>query len=95
MSLSGKLGRTKMGDLALKSKPEKTEERKAKRLKRDDATTSIYKAKGTVFDDEFIAGEGGGAILYRPKTQETRQTYEIMLNFIQVAIGDQVRIKGS
>jgi pre-mRNA-splicing helicase BRR2 len=30
-------------------------------------------------------------IIYRPKTQETRQTYEILLSFIQEAIGDQPR----
>lgn len=29
-------------------------------------------------------------VVYRPKTQETRQTYEILLSFIQEAIGDQV-----
>lgn len=90
MSLSGKLGRTKMGDLAQRTRPERTEERKAKRQKRDDATTSIYNMKGSLLTDEIISGDGGGAILYRPKTQETRQTYEILLNFIQVAIGDQV-----
>lgn len=30
-------------------------------------------------------------IVYRPKTQETRQTYEVLLSFIQEAIGDQPR----
>lgn len=30
-------------------------------------------------------------IIYRPKTQETRQTYEVLLSFIQEAIGDQPR----
>jgi len=29
-------------------------------------------------------------IIYRPKTQDTRQTYEVLLSFIQVALGDQV-----
>lgn len=29
-------------------------------------------------------------IMYRPKTQETRQTYEVLLTFIQEALGDQV-----
>lgn len=29
-------------------------------------------------------------IIYRPKTQETRQTYEVLLSFIQEALGDQV-----
>lgn len=31
-------------------------------------------------------------IYYRPKTQETRGTYEALLSFIQAAIGDQVRL---
>jgi hypothetical protein len=30
-------------------------------------------------------------IIYRPKTQETRQTYEVLLSFIQEALGDQPR----
>lgn len=30
-------------------------------------------------------------IVYRPKTQETRQTYEVLLSFIQEALGDQPR----
>ena len=31
-------------------------------------------------------------IVYKPKTKETRETYEILLSFIQAALGDQVRI---
>jgi pre-mRNA-splicing helicase BRR2 len=30
-------------------------------------------------------------VYYRPKTQETRQTYEVLLSFIQEALGDQPR----
>lgn len=30
-------------------------------------------------------------IVYKPKTKETRETYEILLSFIQAALGDQVR----
>ena len=30
-------------------------------------------------------------IVYRPKTQDTRQTYEVLLSFIQEALGDQPR----
>lgn len=30
-------------------------------------------------------------IYYRPKTQETRQTYQVLLSFIQEALGDQPR----
>ena len=34
-------------------------------------------------------------IYYRPKTTETRQTYEVLLSFIQAAIGDQVHGSGN
>ena len=30
-------------------------------------------------------------IVYKPKTKETRETYEVLLSFIQAALGDQVR----
>lgn len=30
-------------------------------------------------------------IYYRPKTQETKGTYEALLSFIQAALGDQVK----
>lgn len=29
-------------------------------------------------------------IVYKPKTKETRETYEVLLSFIQAALGDQV-----
>ena len=29
-------------------------------------------------------------IMYQPKTQETKEIYEVLLNFIQEIIGDQV-----
>lgn len=29
-------------------------------------------------------------IIYKPKTKETRETYEVLLSFIQAALGDQV-----
>ncbi|NXY00457.1 U520 helicase, partial [Centropus bengalensis] len=30
-------------------------------------------------------------IIYKPKTKETRETYEVLLSFIQAALGDQPR----
>ena len=32
-----------------------------------------------------------GDVFYRPKSQETKQTYEVILSFIQAALGDQPR----
>lgn len=46
------------------------------------------KLKGSTLlsdDTEDLAG-----IQYRPKTRESKATYEVLLTFIQAAIGDQV-----
>ena len=59
-----------------------------RRKKRDEAKYEIGKAKGTTLLSGNIDEMVG--IIYRPKTQETRQTYEVLLSFIQEAIGDQV-----
>ena len=51
--------------------------------------------------EEFTKGKTSGSLLsedasdlagvrYRPKTRETKSTYEVLLSFIQAAIGDQV-----
>ncbi|XP_053694664.1 U5 small nuclear ribonucleoprotein 200 kDa helicase [Sabethes cyaneus] len=89
LSLVGKLEGTRMGDRAQRTKPEKTEERKAKRQKRDEAQYDFNSMKGATLLSEGIDEMVG--IVYRPKTQETRQTYEVLLSFIQEAIGDQPR----
>ncbi|CAK9298582.1 unnamed protein product [Gordionus sp. m RMFG-2023] len=89
LSLTGKLYGTKMGDKSQRSKPPLIQERKAKRLKRDEAQRDTLKMKGTTLLSEGIENMIG--IYYKPKTAETRQTYEILLSFIQAAIGDQPR----
>lgn len=89
MSLVGKLDGTKMGDRFMRSRPDKAEERKAKRQKRDEAQYDFARMKGTTLLSEGVDEMVG--ILYRPKTQETRQTYEVLLSFIQEALGDQPR----
>ncbi|CAH1783166.1 unnamed protein product [Owenia fusiformis] len=89
MSLAGKVQKTRMGDKAQRSKPPMMDERKAKRKKRDDAQHDMMKMKGATLLSEGIEDMVG--ILYRPKTQETRQTYEVLLSFIQAALGDQPR----
>lgn len=88
-SLVGKLDGTRMGDRYQRSKPEKTEERKVKRQKRDEAHYDFERMKGATLLSEGIDEMVG--IVYRPKTQETRQTYEVLLSFIQEALGDQPR----
>ena len=48
----------------------------------------MMKMKGSSLLSEGIDDMVG--IVYRPKTQETRQTYEVLLSFIQANLGDQV-----
>ncbi|KAF0763286.1 putative U5 small nuclear ribonucleoprotein 200 kDa helicase [Aphis craccivora] len=88
-SLVGKLEGTKMGDRFQRTKPVKAEERKAKRQKRDEAQYDFARMKGTTLLSDGVDDMVG--IMYRPKTQETRQTYEVLLSFIQEALGDQPR----
>ncbi|XP_043468910.1 putative U5 small nuclear ribonucleoprotein 200 kDa helicase [Leptopilina heterotoma] len=89
MSLVGKLEGSRMGDRAQRTRPGKAEERKVKRQKRDEAQYDFTRMKGvTLLSDNMDQMVG---IIYRPKTQETRQTYEVLLSFIQEAIGDQPR----
>ncbi|XP_049856999.1 putative U5 small nuclear ribonucleoprotein 200 kDa helicase [Schistocerca gregaria] len=89
MSLVGKLDGTRMGDRHQRTKPVKAAERKAKRQKRDEAQYDFTRMKGATLLSEGVDEMVG--ILYRPKTQETRQTYEVLLSFIQEALGDQPR----
>lgn len=89
MSLVGKLTGTRMGDKSQKTKPPLMEERKNKRRKRDEAQHDMVKMKGTTLLTSGIDEMVG--IMYRPKTVESRQTYEVLLSFIQAALGDQPR----
>lgn len=60
-----------------------------RRQKRDEAQYDFTRMKGATVLSEGVDEMVG--IVYRPKTQETRQTYEVLLSFIQEALGDQPR----
>lgn len=60
-----------------------------RRQKRDEAQYDFARMKGATLLSEGVDEMVG--IIYRPKTQETRQTYEVLLSFIQEALGDQPR----
>uniref|UniRef100_A0A6Q2XZW2 U5 small nuclear ribonucleoprotein 200 kDa helicase n=1 Tax=Esox lucius TaxID=8010 RepID=A0A6Q2XZW2_ESOLU len=89
LSLVGKLEGTKMGDKSQRTKPSMLEERRAKRRKRDEDRHDMNKMKGFTLLSEGIDEMVG--IVYKPKTKETRETYEVLLSFIQAALGDQPR----
>ncbi|KFZ46911.1 U5 small nuclear ribonucleoprotein 200 kDa helicase, partial [Antrostomus carolinensis] len=64
----------------------------SRRRKRDEDRHDINKMKGYTLLSEGIDEMVG--IIYKPKTKETRETYEVLLSFIQAALGDQVRMGG-
>lgn len=57
-------------------------------MKRDENQYEFHRMKGHTLLSEGVDDMVG--IIYRPKTQETRQTYEVLLSFIQEALGDVV-----
>lgn len=61
----------------------------SRRQKRDEAQYDFARMKGATLLSEGVDEMVG--IVYRPKTQETRQTYEVLLSFLQEALGDQPR----
>ncbi|EPQ10851.1 U5 small nuclear ribonucleoprotein 200 kDa helicase [Myotis brandtii] len=89
LSLVGKLEGTRMGDKAQRTRPQMQEERRAKRRKRDEDRHAINKMKGYTLLSEGIDEMVG--IIYKPKTKNTREIYEVLLSFIQAALGDQPR----
>ena len=88
LSLVGHLTGSRMGDRVQRTRPEQSNK---KQKKTDDhaSKSDLSRFKGqTLLDD---SADDTSNILYRPKTQETKQTYEVLLSFLQEAIGDQAR----
>ena len=56
--------------------------------RRDSGEEYVAASKGTSLLSSEIEELSG--IYYRPRTRETRSTYEVLLSFLQQAIGDQV-----
>ncbi|KAF2353766.1 DEAD/DEAH box helicase domain [Trinorchestia longiramus] len=88
MSLSGKLIGTRMGDRYQRIKPQQPEKevKKPTKKQKTEELASLTLKTSTILDlDEM------GDVLYRPKSESTKQTYEVVLSFLQEALGDQPR----
>ena len=60
-----------------------------RRLKRDEASNITMQMNSTSLLSDEMSNLTG--IMYKPKTQDTKQIYETLLSFIQAALGDQPR----
>ncbi|CAJ0607518.1 unnamed protein product [Cylicocyclus nassatus] len=74
----------KMGDKYMRTKAPIQEQKKKRKRKADEEDFRIM-SKSVIGDNTELMGS------YKPRTQETKQTYEVILAFIQEAIGDQPR----
>ncbi|VDM65738.1 unnamed protein product, partial [Strongylus vulgaris] len=74
----------KMGDKYMRTKAPIQEQKKKRKKKADEEDFRIM-SKSIIGDNTELMGS------YKPRTQETKQTYEVILAFIQEAIGDQPR----
>ena len=61
--------------------------RRQKLAEREEFTKSKASSSLLSEDSSDLAG-----VRYRPKTRETKSTYDVLLSFIQAAIGDQVSL---
>ena len=59
-----------------------------KKARRDSEDQYYMGSKATTLLSSEMEELGG--LVYRPRTKETRATYELLLSFIQNSIGDQV-----
>ncbi|KAI1287391.1 U5 small nuclear ribonucleoprotein helicase [Halotydeus destructor] len=82
----------RMGDRYIRTKPTNEDQKRKKSKSKKTSDSSSYevsKLKGkSLLSDDL---EGMAGISYRPKTPETRQTYEVILSEIQDILGDQPR----
>lgn len=82
-----------MGDKYQRTRPSTSAEQKTKRSRKVTSSEAskyeMSKLRGQSLLSEGISEMVG--ILYRPKTPETRQTYEVILSFISESLGDQPR----
>ena len=96
--MAGKIGAgaMRMGDKAIRTKPAANSEealvsksKEGKRGRRDAAEREFVASqhqRSVLTEDADVTDQ-----IYKPKTAETRQTYEVLLSFIQEALGDQPR----
>ncbi|KJH44065.1 DEAD/DEAH box helicase [Dictyocaulus viviparus] len=74
----------KMGDKYMRTKAPIQEQKKKRKRKTEEEDFRLM-SKSVLGDNTELMGS------YKPRTQETKQTYEVILAFIQEAIGDQPR----
>ncbi|CAF3659873.1 unnamed protein product [Rotaria sp. Silwood1] len=87
-SLAENLKNFRMGDRVQHTRPESIN-KKQKKDENHSLTYDINRFKGQTLLSDLT--DDISNILYQPKTYETKQVYEVLLNFIQETIGDQTQ----
>ena len=89
MSLTNKLLGTRMGDRHLRMKPKNEDKvqpkKSSNRDKKENLSTFNIKATSLSEMDDMVA------LTYTPKSEVTKEAYEVVLSFIQEALDEQPR----
>ena len=83
-----------MGDRFQRSKPKEDEQAATKKRKKISDEESYSRQELSRLKGKSLLSEGMDeivGIMYKPKTPETRQTYELILSLLQESLGDQPR----
>jgi len=88
-SLAGKINFKEMGSRATRNKPKDLAERAEKEKQRGDKRKDKELADKARFSSVLSASDTFEGLSYRPKSRETKATYELILSFIQQHIGEE------
>ncbi|KAF7323081.1 hypothetical protein HMN09_00088200 [Mycena chlorophos] len=95
-SLVGRINPRDMGSHARREAPKDLDKKKKKALDRQDASEKQQakrktEATGFGYTDIIEATQDVEGLTYRPRTAETRETYELILSSVHSSLGDQAQ----
>lgn len=95
-SLAGRIDPKEMGSRVVRQAPKDLDKKKKKAVEAGDAaeratTKRKTESAGFGYADIIEATQDVEGLIYRPRTAETRQVYELILSSVHTALGDQAQ----
>jgi pre-mRNA-splicing helicase BRR2 len=90
-SLAGRIDPREMGSRVLRAAPKDVEKKKKKAQETKDKPAASRENAGFGYTDIIEATHDVEGLIYRPRTAETREVYEVILTTIHGFLGDQAQ----
>ena len=94
-SLAGRIDPREMGSRVQRAAPKDLDKKKKKAADKQDTSERAAKrrqeAAGFGYTDILEATQDVEGLIYRPRTAETREVYELILSTVHLALGDQAQ----